>query len=163
MQLNYAFLARGTIRSLWDGTLVCLPAGGAVAVTLLNNNQLALVGVAIASTFMPPMICCGLLFSLSCHLHIRGLGEELELHNYTDPKTGNMTFEWLKPSWVPHDGYEAVWFHDLRLECAMLALFNFIYSWINVFSMLLMCYIVLKVRNIYLINFFQTITFIFVN
>ena len=43
---------RGLYRSLWVGALQSSAAGGAVALSLLNNNYTALVGVAIASTFL---------------------------------------------------------------------------------------------------------------
>lgn len=54
---------RGLYRSLWVGALQSSAAGGAVALSLLNNNYTALVGVAIASTFL--VRSCFIFFSFN--------------------------------------------------------------------------------------------------
>lgn len=46
-------VSRGTWRGVVMGALQASAAGGAVALSLLSNNWTALVGVAIASTFLP--------------------------------------------------------------------------------------------------------------
>lgn len=61
---------RGLWRTLWYGALQALAAGGAIAVTLLNDNQAALVGVAVASTFLPPFINTGLLWAYATHIQV---------------------------------------------------------------------------------------------
>jgi len=48
--------ARGMKRVLWIGTLVALPSGAAVAISLLSGNQSSLVGVAISASLLPPCV-----------------------------------------------------------------------------------------------------------
>lgn len=48
--------ARGLPRVTWVGTLVALPSGAAVAISLLSGNQASLVGVAISVSLLPPAV-----------------------------------------------------------------------------------------------------------
>lgn len=130
---------RGLWRTLIYGTLQALAAGGAIAVTLLNDNQAALVGVAVAATFLPPFINTGILWSYAAHLQIRGLSEEIRSFNI------NGENYLLKPSWAPQDAYEVHYYYDMRLENLCLGGVSMIYTFVNVVFMLLAAYLLLKV------------------
>jgi len=130
---------RGTFRGLIYGALVALPSGGAIAVTLLNDNQAALVGVAVASTFLPPFINTGLLWALSTHLQIRSLSEKIVPLNISG------TIMNMKPSWAPQEGYNVVYSYDMRIENALLGCVSMALTFVNVICMLLFAFILLKV------------------
>ena len=66
--------AKGLWKGLWYAALQASAAGVAVALSLLGNNQCAIVGVAISSTFLPPFTNTGLLWAYVCHICWRGMG-----------------------------------------------------------------------------------------
>ncbi|RWS05082.1 hypothetical protein B4U79_08841 [Dinothrombium tinctorium] len=133
---------RGLWRTLIYGALQAMAAGGAVAVSLLNNNQAALVGVAVASTFLPPFINTGLLWAYSAHLQMRGLKENFEIVNISG------TVVKMKPSWIPQEGYQFVFHFDMRDECLALGGVSLIYTMVNVVCMLVIAYIILRFKEV---------------
>ncbi|RWS26052.1 hypothetical protein B4U80_11055, partial [Leptotrombidium deliense] len=134
---------RGLYRTLWYGALQALAAGGAIAVTLLNNNQAALVGVAVASTFLPPFINSGLLWAYAIHLEARGAREE-----YINVNVSNNEIVPMKPSWVPQPGYVTVHYFDMRYECVALGGVSLLYTLVNVVCMLIAAYLILRIKEI---------------
>lgn len=133
---------RGEWRTLWYGALQALAAGGAISVTLLNDNQAALVGVAVASTFLPPFINTGLLWAYATHITVRGNYQDLEKFEYN-----NETF-WLKKAWQPMKGYEVIHNVDMRWEFMALSGVSMIYTLVNIVCMLAMGYILLRAKEV---------------
>lgn len=117
-----------------------MASGGAVAITLLNDAQCPLVGVAVASTFLPPHINTGLLWAYSCHLEWRGLGQDYVTHNTTDGR--NLT---MKPAWIPQANYKTHYYDDMRYESIALGGVSLILTYINVVGMIFVAYIMLWV------------------
>lgn len=136
---TYEMRVRGEWRTVWYGTLQAAAAGGAVAVTLLQDNKAALVGVAVVSTFLPPFINSGLLWAYAVHLQIRGLGQPIE-----PVIIRNQTF-FLKNAWIPADGYKIIHSPDMRIECLALSGVSMVYTLVNVIFMLIVAFILLKV------------------
>lgn len=134
---------RGQWRTLWYGALQALAAGGAIAVTLLNDNQAALVGVAVASTFLPPFINTGLLWAYATHITIRGQGQTFEWYNGTTGKPSLM-----KKAWIPSEGYEPIHYQDMRWEIMALSGVSMIYTLVNIVCMLAMAYVILRVKEV---------------
>ena len=130
---------RGTYRGLIYGVMIALPCGGAIAVTLLNENHAALVGVAVASTFLPPFINTGLLWALSVHLQIKGLTQ----HNVPFNISGHILN--TRPAWAPQSGYVPVYSLDMRVENALLGCVSMVLTALNIICMLVIAYITLKV------------------
>ncbi|XP_030376662.1 uncharacterized protein LOC115625666 [Scaptodrosophila lebanonensis] len=57
---------RGNVRALWMGVLWALTSGTGVAVALLQGSAGPLIGVAISASLLPPVVNCGLFWSLAC-------------------------------------------------------------------------------------------------
>ncbi|KAM8715857.1 hypothetical protein ACLKA7_002837 [Drosophila subpalustris] len=57
---------RGNVRSLWMGVLWALTSGTGVAVALLQGSAGPLIGVAISASLLPPVVNCGLFWSMAC-------------------------------------------------------------------------------------------------
>lgn len=131
---------RGELRTLWYGALQALASGGAIAVTLLNDNKAALVGVAVASTFLPPFINAGILWAYATHIHLNGLHQESISFNHS-----NHVYT-LKEAWLPTENYEPKYMMDMRLESISLGLVSIIYTFVNVICMILMSYLILRVN-----------------
>lgn len=133
---------RGEWRTLWYGALQALAAGGAISVTLLNDNQAALVGVAVASTFLPPFINTGLLWAYATHITVRGNYQDLEPFTYEGKSY------MLKKAWQPMKGYEVIHNVDMRWEFMALSGVSMIYTLVNIVCMLAMGYILLRAKEV---------------
>ncbi|XP_074602663.1 uncharacterized protein LOC141856278 isoform X2 [Brevipalpus obovatus] len=133
---------RGTYKGLIYGLLQAMGAGGAVAISLLNDAQGPLVGVAVASTFLPPHVNTGLLWAYACHLEWRGLNEGYVLHNVSG------TITRMKPSWIPQNGYTPHYYDDMRYESLALGGFSLCLTYLNVIGMIFVCYIMLWMKQI---------------
>lgn len=133
---------RGLYRTLWYGALQALAAGGAIAVTLLNDNQAALVGVAVASTFLPPFINTGLLWAYVTHIQIRGLTQQAIRYNTSG------TTVYLPPAWAPCSGYQYEYYFDQRWEFMALSGVSMLYTVVNIVCMLATGYLLLKVKEV---------------
>ncbi|XP_064548099.1 uncharacterized protein LOC135435123 isoform X2 [Drosophila montana] len=57
---------RGNVRALWMGVLWALTSGTGVAVALLQGSAGPLIGVAISASLLPPVVNCGLFWSMAC-------------------------------------------------------------------------------------------------
>ncbi|XP_054164816.1 uncharacterized protein LOC128962466 [Oppia nitens] len=137
---------RGTLKGIIYGIMIALPCGGAIAVTLLNDNQAALVGVAVASTFLPPFINTGLLWALSTHLQIMGLGQQPQPYNISG------TVVYMKPAFTPQEGYSPYYSFDMRIENALLGCVSMALTGVNIVCMLIVAFIVLKIKEIVPLN-----------
>ncbi|KAI1305839.1 hypothetical protein HDE_01338 [Halotydeus destructor] len=135
-------VVRGLWKSLWYGALQAAAAGGAVALSLLNNNQCAIVGVAVASTFMPPFLNTGILWAYTCHLSWRGMGQEYQTYNIS----GNLYR--LKEAWAPMEGYAIVYYPDMRWECMYMSYISALYTYVNVACLYLFCVLTLKLKEV---------------
>lgn len=135
--------SRGEYKTLIYGAVIATAGGAVLAVILLKNNIVAMTGVAVATTFMPPTVNCGLCFALATHLQIVGTWQDYE----------NITFEGtvyhFKPAWAPPPGYAPDWMVDMRYECCILAVISFAYTFVNVFFLLAASYLILKVLFVY--------------
>lgn len=131
-----------TWNSLWFGALQASAAGGAVALSLLNNNQCAIVGVAVSSTFLPPMINVGILWSYVCHLSWRGTDQEFKAFNISGE------FIRMKPAWAPMEGYTPLYYADMRWECMYMSFVSVIFCYINVVCLFLFCVLTLKMKEV---------------
>lgn len=140
---------RGEWRTLWYGALQALAAGGAISVTLLNDNQAALVGVAVASTFLPPFINTGLLWAYTTHITVRGHSQDLEAYTYE-----GQTYM-LKKAWQPMKGYEVIHNVDMRWEFMALSGVSMIYTLVNIVCMLAMGYVLLRAKEVVPLGSFE--------
>lgn len=136
---------RGLWRTLWYGALQALAAGGAISVTLLNDNQAALVGVAVASTFLPPFINTGLLWAYATHIQCRGLLQDAILQNSTGPLAASFR---LPPAWAPAPGYMPVYYNDMRWEMMALSGVSMLYTFVNVICMIAMGVLLLWAKEV---------------
>lgn len=141
---------RGMWRTLWYGALQALAAGGAVAVTLLNDNQAALVGVAVASTFLPPFINTGLLWAYATHLQVSRTqstersrcSAQVRGTYYNTPVMYNDsgTVYSLPEAWLPMKDYKYVYYVDQRWEIMSLSGVSMIYTFVVCTSRRCSCY-----------------------
>ncbi|RWS23687.1 hypothetical protein B4U80_10648 [Leptotrombidium deliense] len=134
----------GLWRTLWYGALQALAAGGALSVTLLNNNQAALVGVAVCSTHLPPFINAGALWAYAVHLETLGLKQHWT--SAVDEHTG-VTYK-MKPSWVPMHHYNYVYYFDMRYESLALGGVSMLLTLVDVICLALAAFAVLKLKEI---------------
>ena len=132
---------RGTYWGLIYGVMIAFPCGGAIAVTLLHENSCALVGVALASTFMPPVVNCGQLWALSCHYQMRGVWQPMIPYNISG------TIYHMKPAWAPQATYSPIYSYDMRIETALLGCVSIALTALNVLFLWLGCVIILWVGN----------------
>ena len=58
-------MGRADYRSLWVGTLIAIPSGAGVALSVLGGNAGSLVGVAISASLLPPAVNCGIWWALA--------------------------------------------------------------------------------------------------
>ncbi|XP_072947715.1 uncharacterized protein [Epargyreus clarus] len=58
--------SRGNVRALWMGVLWALTSGTGVALALLQGSAGPLIGIAISASLLPPVVNCGLYWSLAC-------------------------------------------------------------------------------------------------
>eukprot|EP00127_Corallochytrium_limacisporum_P003499 Clim_evm127s149 gene=Clim_evmTU127s149 len=64
-------LNRGNWEAVVQGALIAIPSGAAVAVSLLQNNQASLVGVAISASLLPPLVNSGILLTIgACYTSV---------------------------------------------------------------------------------------------
>ena len=118
---------------------IALPCGGAVAVSLLNKASTPLVGIGVASTFLPPFINAGVLWGLATHNQIRGINQI--------PVPFNMsgTIVYLRPAYAPQAGYIPTYSYDMRVENALLACVSMALTMVNVICMLVVAIVFLWV------------------
>ncbi|XP_015791874.1 uncharacterized protein LOC107368544 isoform X2 [Tetranychus urticae] len=136
---SQAMRSRGQLRALWVGALVALPSGAAVAVSLLSGNQASLVGVAISASLLPPCVNAGLLWAFSTIKAIKSLSEDWINVN-------NVTF--TKPSLVLDPSYEVSYSTNFSYECFWLGLGSLGLASVNVACILLMSWILLKIKEV---------------
>lgn len=134
--------SRGLWKSLWYGALQAAWAGGAIALALLSCNQCAIVGVAITSTFMPPVLNSGILWAYVCHLSWRGLNQEYQTYNVSG------TLVEMKPAWAPMGDYTPTYYVDMRWECMYMSYISALYTYVNVVCLWLGCVVTLKMKEI---------------
>ena len=124
--------SRGELRNLWIGSLIALPSGAAVALSILSGAQCSLIGVAISASLLPPCVNAGLLWAHATIQFIRSTSEMAIQTNITGIRT---TFL-LKPSRVPGPNYDAVYFPlDISSECIVLGIVSIFLTVINVIFM----------------------------
>lgn len=131
--------SRGQLKTLIYGSFIATAGGAVLAVILLKNNIVALTGVAVATTFMPPFVNGGLCLALATHLQIASRFEDYKRYNFS----GEMYT--LKKPWVPDEHYTVQYSHDLRVELAAIAAVSMAYTFINVFCLLAASFLLLKV------------------
>ena len=132
-------ISRGQYRTLIYGAVIATAGGAVLAVILLKNNLVAMTGVAVATTFMPPMVNAGLCFALATHLQIDGNYQQYQNYNIS----GRIYH--FKPAWTPPSGYEVQYVNDMRVECCILAVISIGYTCVNIFFLLTASFITLKV------------------
>ena len=131
--------SRGELRNLWIGSLVALPSGAAVALSILSGAQCSLIGVAISASLLPPCVNAGLLWAHATIQFLRSTTEYAIQTNIT-----GQIFS-LKPSRVPGPNYEAVYYPlDISTECMVLGIVSICLTVVNVVSMFLSGLIFLK-------------------
>lgn len=146
-------VSRGEKRSLWIGCLVALPSGVAVAVALLSGSQASLVGVAISASLLPPCVNAGLHWAYSTLSAIKAIGEE----NKAFQNSKGMWFS-QKPSLIPLKGYEPIYYDDnMALECFILGVVSLGLMIVNVLSIVLSAFVVLKVSNLSRVIFLSSV------
>ena len=139
---------RSTYRALVMGALQASFAGGAVALGLLTNNYTALVGVAIASTFLPHATNCGLLWAYTCHLSWRGMREETIETKVINPIDNETMSVEIKPAFLPQPGYQPVYSYDMRWECMQLSYVSLLNTYVNVICLYIGCTLILKLKEV---------------
>ncbi|XP_065568586.1 uncharacterized protein LOC136032265 isoform X1 [Artemia franciscana] len=115
--------SRGQLRSLGIGLLVAIPSGVGVALSVLGNNVGSLVGVAISAALLPPVVNAGMLFSLSLVKTI----------------TGDLSL----PA-----SYEPLYSSSLNIEAAFLGSLSMSLTLLNIFCIIVMGLLVLKVKQV---------------
>ena len=81
------------------------------------------MGVAVASTFLPPFINTGILWAYATHIQVRGHYQtDLRVFNYSDKLYK------LPPAWAPMDGYTPVYYADMRWEFMALSGVSMLYT-----------------------------------
>ncbi|XP_037038061.1 uncharacterized protein LOC119075657 [Bradysia coprophila] len=90
---------RGNVRNLWVAVLWALISGTGVAIALLQGAAGPLIGVAISASLLPPVVNCGLFWSLSCTWLLYD-GVKLP-HIKGEPYTGNSSYAPLYTNYMP--------------------------------------------------------------
>ncbi|XP_074601897.1 uncharacterized protein LOC141855680 [Brevipalpus obovatus] len=138
--------ARGELRSLWLGAIIALPSGAGVALSILSGNQSSLVGVAISASLLPPCVNTGLLWSLAFLRSIRAFFENSQP---VFVGMGNFTSQiMMKPSLTHNKDYEYSYSINLAYECLILGAVSFGLAMVNVLCILVMSWILLKIKEV---------------
>jgi len=134
---------RGEWHSIIYGIFIAMAGGAVLSVIVLKNNIIAMTGVGVATTFMPPMVNGGLCLALATHMQIEGARQQFKSYNYSSE-----LFE-LKPAWSAEE-YNYSWDYspDLRMELSHIAGISVLYTLVNVFFLLFSSYLLLKVKEI---------------
>ena len=140
-------VSRGTWRGVVMGALQASAAGGAVALSLLSNNWTALVGVAIASTFLPHASNCGLLWSYLVHLCWKASGQPDITVNMTTPE-GHMVLMTTKKAFLPLPRYKPTYSFDMREECLHLSFISLVNTYVNALCLFIWCTIIFKIKEV---------------
>ncbi|KAI1295681.1 Uncharacterized protein HDE_05382 [Halotydeus destructor] len=135
--------ARGQLRVLWIGTLVALPSGAAVALSLLSGNQSSLVGVAISASLLPPCVNCGLLWAFATLKALKSFGEDAVTVEFTDSGWRD-----IKPSVMPPDGYNVQYNDNMAVECLFLGIVSLGLVTVNVICIFVMAFTLLKIKEV---------------
>ncbi|KAG8187303.1 hypothetical protein JTE90_011674 [Oedothorax gibbosus] len=133
--------ARGMVRSLWSGSLIALPSGAGVAMSVLGGNGASLVGVAISASLLPPTVNCGLLWGLGAIKTVRSLYQNTyvvyDIYNHT-----------VKPALLPPDTYTPTYYPLMDKECAVLGIISFLLTIVNIICIVISALIILKVKEV---------------
>ncbi|EDW85218.2 LOW QUALITY PROTEIN: uncharacterized protein Dwil_GK18405 [Drosophila willistoni] len=90
---------RGNVRSLWMGVLWALTSGTGVAVALLQGSAGPLIGVAISASLLPPVVNCGLFWSLACIWLI--YPEKRIPHLKNEPMNSTSAYPFIYTNYLP--------------------------------------------------------------
>lgn len=140
-------ISRSTWRGVVMGALQASAAGGAVALSLLSNNWTALVGVAIASTFLPHATNTGLLWSYVVHLSWKGSSQADVTVNVTT-SGGRTLLVTTKEAFVPLPGYNPTYSWDMRTECLHLSYVSLVNTYVNALCLFLWCTLIFKIKEV---------------
>ncbi|ESP03616.1 hypothetical protein LOTGIDRAFT_171267 [Lottia gigantea] len=134
--------SRGTPRSLGVGILIAIPSGAGVALSVLGGNMGSLVGVAISASLLPPAVNAGMLWAYSIMTAISppSTVPTDSLGNLTDDLCDH--FEFIDNTYQPN------FFCDMWKEAAMLGFISLILTMLNIVAILLMGFLVLKVKEV---------------
>ncbi|XP_046866419.1 uncharacterized protein LOC6651798 isoform X2 [Drosophila willistoni] len=91
--------AEGNVRSLWMGVLWALTSGTGVAVALLQGSAGPLIGVAISASLLPPVVNCGLFWSLACIWLI--YPEKRIPHLKNEPMNSTSAYPFIYTNYLP--------------------------------------------------------------
>ncbi|XP_034666899.1 uncharacterized protein LOC117900598 isoform X1 [Drosophila subobscura] len=92
---------RGNVRALWMGVLWALTSGTGVAVALLQGSAGPLIGVAISASLLPPVVNCGLFWSLACIWLIYPEKRMSIPHLKNEPMNSTSAYPFLYTSYLP--------------------------------------------------------------
>ena len=140
-------VGRAMWKSLVMGALQATAAGGAVALGLLSNNMTAIVGVAIASTFLPHAANTGLLWAWICHLSWRGMNYPYIQKNVTTV-SGQEKLVWTKEVFLAQEGYTPLYSYDMRWECMNLSYISLLNCYVNVLCLYVACTLILILKEV---------------
>ncbi|KAI8042715.1 hypothetical protein M5D96_004032 [Drosophila gunungcola] len=90
---------RGNVRALWMGVLWALTSGTGVAVALLQGSAGPLIGVAISASLLPPVVNCGLFWSLACIWLI--YPEKRIPHLKNEPMNSTSAYPFIYTNYLP--------------------------------------------------------------
>lgn len=142
---------RGEYKTLIYGAVIASAGGACLAIVLMQNNIMAMTGVAVATTFMPPLVNTGICWALAAHIQGAGIGQPWQEYTF-EGKT-----YMLKEAYIPKGGYAPAYSYDIRVECLILGAISIAYHLVNVVFLFSFGYIVLKMKFIIPLKYISSV------
>ncbi|CAM4868532.1 unnamed protein product [Rotaria socialis] len=140
--------ARGDLTRLSVGSMIALPSGAGVALSVLGGNAGSLVGVAISASLLPPAVNSGLLLGYSLLTAVfpntfgRHSNETYNISRKIYPYH-NMTCQ----AFALND-YRSLYSCNMSIETFILAISSFLLALVNILCIVLCGLIVLRIKEV---------------
>ncbi|CAF3929346.1 unnamed protein product [Adineta steineri] len=140
--------ARGDLTRLSVGSMIALPSGAGVALSVLGGNAGSLVGVAISASLLPPAVNSGLLlgYSLLTAAIPNSFGRRSnETYIF---KRKIYPFNQMTCQTFLSNEYRSLYSCNMSIETFILAIASFLLTLVNIICIVLCALIVLRIKEV---------------
>ncbi|KAH9488304.1 hypothetical protein Btru_066903 [Bulinus truncatus] len=143
--------ARGSGRSLLIGVLIAIPSGAGVALSILGGKVGSLVGVAISASLLPPAVNAGLLWSNAIVVAIwppatvNAISDYNSINSTKNQTGGNGP---LHCPFLVNNDFIPEYSCDMAKESATLGVISLLLTVLNIFCIIIMGIVVLKIKEV---------------
>ncbi|CAF0817555.1 unnamed protein product [Adineta ricciae] len=140
--------ARGDLTRLSVGSMIALPSGAGVALSVLGGNAGSLVGVAISASLLPPAVNSGLLlgYSLLTAAIPKSFGRRSN-ETYILKRKIYPYNELICQTFLSND-YRSLYSCNMSTETFILAIASFLLTLVNIVCIVLCALIVLRIKEV---------------